>query len=185
MERICQKLLSLKGWSLDTELPATSRYILILYPHTSNWDFIYGMLAKGALGVPFRWMGKKEMFHWPLRTLYQAMGGIPVDRSNPQGLLDAIQTQYEQESDLVIALTPEGTRSFRPYWKSGFYRLAQQANLPIALGYIDYRHKRLGIGPLIQISGDQNSDLTAIRDFYQHVHGKYPEKSAPIKLDNH
>lgn len=180
---ICRFLLRLSGWRLDDK-PLPARCVLIAYPHTSNWDFILAMLAKGALGLRFHWLGKRELFRWPISTLMRALGGIAVDRQNPTGLIDDLVQHFQQRNELIIGLTPEGTRSFRPYWKSGFYRLALAAEVPIVLAYIDFSSKTLGIGPSIEPSGDLARDFAIIKAFYQPISPKYPDLAAPIELQN-
>ncbi|MCW8885857.1 MAG: lysophospholipid acyltransferase family protein [Motiliproteus sp.] len=170
------------GWKLDFDLPQASHYLLIGYPHTSNWDFILAMLAKGALKFKFRWLAKDTLFFWPLGILMRAMGGIPVNRRVSTGFTGQLKALYDDSDELVIVITPEGTRSHRDYWKSGFYHLASAAQVPVALGYIDYPGKKLGIGPLIELSGDPSADLKRIKTFYQDKIGRFPEKAGTIQF---
>ncbi|OMH38372.1 lysophospholipid acyltransferase family protein [Motiliproteus sp. MSK22-1] len=183
MARItCRLLLKLFGWQVDKQVPAAPKYILIGYPHTSNWDFILAMLAKGALNLRFHWVAKDSLFWWPLGPLMRAMGGIPVNRRISTGFIDQLALRYQQQDQLAIVITPEGTRSYRDYWKSGFYHLALAAKVPVALGYIDFPTKRLGIGPLIELSGDLDRDLTTIREFYADKVGLNPKDAGAIQF---
>ncbi len=179
---ISRLLLRLSGWRLDERLPEPQSYVLIGYPHTSNWDFILAMLAKGALGFRFHWVAKDSLFWWPLGVLLQAIGGIPVNRRKSSGVIDQLAQRFRQDPELVIVITPEGTRGYRDYWKSGFYHLAQAADVPVALGYVDFGNRRLGIGPLLRLSGDLQQDMANIADFYADKQGLFPEKAGPIRL---
>ena len=181
---ICRLLLKLFGWHLDERVPDAPRYLLIGYPHTSNWDFILAMLAKGALRFRFHWVAKDSLFWWPLGVLMRAMGGIPVNRRISTGFIEQLAQRYQhqerQQEPLVIVITPEGTRSYRDHWKSGFYHLALAANIPVALGYVDFSRKRLGIGPLVELSGDREQDLQRIAAFYADKIGLHPEDAGAI-----
>ncbi len=182
ISRLCRLILQLVGWQLDESLPPVNRYVLIAYPHTSNWDFILAMLFKGAMGLKFRWLAKDNLFWWPLGPLMRALGGIAVNRRISTGFIDQLTELYKSEQDLVIVVTPEGTRRHRDYWKSGFYHLAKAAELPVALGYIDFPSKRLGIGPLIELSSDIETDLGKISQFYADKVGRFPEKAGSIRF---
>ncbi len=178
--RCCRWLLARLGWQLDTCLPQCRRYVLIAYPHTSNWDFVLAMLAKIGMAYEFHWIAKHSLFRWPLAPLMRALGGIAVDRRRSNGLIEQLSAAFKAQPQLVIGITPEGTRSYRAYWKSGFYQLALQAQVPVALGYIDYRQRRIGIGPLLKLSGDQEKDLQIIRGFYADKQGRHPNQAGPI-----
>jgi len=180
---LCRALLTLAGWQIDeAQRPNAPRYVLIGYPHTSNWDFILAMLVKGALGFHFHWIAKHTLFRWPLGPLMRALGGIGVDRSKSSGFINALVQEYAAHEALVIVITPEGTRRHRPYWKSGFYHLALAARVPLVLGYIDASRKQIGFGPTLQLSGDQQRDLTAIRAFYADKRGIHPEDAGSIQF---
>lgn len=182
IQRLCYWLLHRIGWTLDEQLPEARHYVLIGYPHTSNWDFVLAMLAKGARGFHFHWVAKHTLFYWPLGPVMRALGGIPVDRRRPAGFAQQLSERFAQESELIIAITPEGTRARTEQWKSGFYRLAREAGVPVALGYLDYKGKRLGIGPLIELSGDVEADMARIRAFYADKQALDPAKAGPIRL---
>ncbi|MEH6626993.1 MAG: lysophospholipid acyltransferase family protein [Motiliproteus sp.] len=182
ISKLCRLILKLAGWQLDESLPKAHRYVLIAYPHTSNWDFILAMLFKGAMGLKFRWLAKDNLFWWPLGILMRALGGIPVNRRISTGFIEQLTELYQSNPDLVIVVTPEGTRRHRDYWKSGFYHLAKAAELPLVLGYIDFPSKRLGLGPTLEISGDVDADLSNISQFYADKIGRFPEKAGSIRF---
>ncbi|WP_207063802.1 lysophospholipid acyltransferase family protein [Motiliproteus sp. SC1-56] len=182
IQKLCAWLLHLAGWTLAIEQPQIRHYVLIGFPHTSNWDFILAMLAKGALRFKFHWVAKHTLFKGPMGVVMRAMGGIPVDRRKSSGFTEQLCERFAQEEELVVVITPEGTRSRTPHWKSGFYHLARQAKVPVALGYADFKHKRLGIGPLIELTGDITADMDRIRAFYADKTALYPELAGPIRL---
>ena len=176
-------LLGLVGWTVvmePEELPP--KYVLIGVPHTSNWDFPIGMLALVALGIERTWVGKHTLFRPPLGWLMRALGGVPLDRSRRHHFVEQVIDAFEASDRMVIALTPEGTRSHTPFWKTGFYFIALGARVPIVLGFIDYERKRVGFGPLLTPSGDLEADLEIIRAFYADKVGKRPEKKGAIQV---
>ena len=183
---LCRLILKLIGWRVPAELPAADRYVLIGYPHTSNVDFFIAMLAKGALGLKFHFVAKHTLFWWPLSSILRALGGIPVDRRSSNGFIGQLVQRFEQAKEsnkpLVVCMMPEGTRSYREFWRSGFYYLAGEAGVPLVAGYIDYKTKTLGWGPLTQLSGNPEQDLAQLNEFYADIQGKFPEKAAPIRF---
>ncbi|WP_307581411.1 1-acyl-sn-glycerol-3-phosphate acyltransferase [Pseudoduganella violaceinigra] len=159
------------------------RGIAVVYPHTSNWDFVIGVLGKWALNLPFRWLAKDSLFKIPLvgRWFYY-MGGAPVNRSAPQGLIQSQAEAMHKEDWYWVGITPEGTRAYKPYWKSGFYQLAMAAKVPLVLVYIDFPNKTLGMTEHIWLTGDEETDMAAIRAGFDGHLGKHPELMAPIVL---
>jgi hypothetical protein len=129
-----------------------------------------------------RFLGKKELFKPPLGFLMWALGGIPVDRSQRSNLVDQVAEIFAREEEIVILITPEGTRGKAPYWRTGFYYMALKAGVPIALGYADFRRKEVGIGGYLYPTGDIRKDFALIREFYQDKAGLRPEKQGPIRI---
>lgn len=170
------------GWDIEGELPATRKAVLIAAPHTSNWDFWFALLAGWTYGVSIQWLGKDALFKGPLGLLLKLLGGISVDRSRNQGLVTAVVERFESEPRLLLMVPAEGTRSYRTYWKSGFYWMAKDAGVPIILGFLDYRRKRAGFGPSFVPSGDVHADMEKIRAFYAGISGKYPDQASRIRL---
>jgi 1-acyl-sn-glycerol-3-phosphate acyltransferase len=162
-------------------LPAP-KGIIVVYPHTSNWDFMVGVFYKVGTGLPARWVGKHTLFRWPLRRLLLSLGGIPIRRDQRSGLVDAMLAEFSKHERMWLAVTPEGTRSRTEYWKSGFYRIALQGNLPIALGYIDYATHTVGIDTYLTLSGDVAVDFARIRAFYKDKRGRRPGNEGVIRL---
>lgn len=152
------------------------------YPHTSNWDFPFTLAVAYYHDVDIRWLGKKQMFNFPFGWFFRALGGIPVDRTKATGLVDSVVATIESYDELLVVIPPEGTRGQSGRWKSGFYWVAVKANVPIVLSFLDYSRKVGGIGTVFPPSGDLEADFVKIRDFYDGVRGKYPEKQVAISL---
>lgn len=173
-------LLKLVGWRVVLAEPIPRKSVVVFYPHTSNWDFPVGLLAKWAIGIDFRWVGKHTLFRTPLRRWFIRWGGIPVDRNAASGFVEQLAQQFSTRDDFALVITPEGTRSRRPHWKSGFYRLASSARLPVGLAFIDRASRRVGIGAWLTLDGDVETDLNAMRAFYSDKHGWTPDNAGPI-----
>ncbi|WP_448567258.1 lysophospholipid acyltransferase family protein [Thermus sp.] len=182
MQKLALFLLKAFGWTLKIEPPPSKKYVLIGAPHTSNWDFIVGLLGLWGGRIRARFLGKKELFKPPLGYLMRALGGIPVDRSRRANLVDQVAEIFKREEEIAILITPEGTRGKAPYWRTGFYYMALKAGVPIALGYADYRRKEVGIGAYLYPTGDIRKDFALIREFYQDKTGLRPEKQGPIRI---
>lgn len=184
-QRIGRALLGLFGWSVEERLPSAPRYVCIGAPHTSNWDLPVGLAAMLALGLPPRWVGKHTLFRPPLGPVMRALGGVPVDRTVSQDfvgqVVDRFRLAEERGERFVLVIAPEGTRSPAPRWKTGFYHIARQAGVPIALGYADYRKRRTGVGGWIEPSGDLEEDMEELRRFYADRTGKRPGNQGPIR----
>jgi len=170
------------GWTVDDRLPEEDKYVLIVAHHTSNWDFIYGLLAMWSIGERFLFVAKHTLFRGPLGYIFRSLGGIPVDRRARHGFIDKMVTQFSMRDGMKLAILPEGTRSRVTYWKTGFYYIAVKAGVPIALGYFDYAHKTLGIAGAFYPTGDINRDMKIIRQFYADKSGRRPENEGDIRL---
>ncbi len=175
-------ILKLLGWQVSFSLPPRDKYVLVGAPHTSNWDFPLGLLAMSAVGLRFNWVGKHTLFKGPFGPLMRAIGGIPVDRRGSTGFVKNIIEIFNSREQFVLTIAPEGTRSLTKQWKAGFYHIAMAANVPIALGFIDYPRKRIGIDRLFEPSGDIEADFEILREYYQDKIGKRPEKQGPVKI---
>lgn len=166
------------GWRKEGSLPRIPKYIIILAPHTSNWDFLIGLAIAFVLELKAYWLGKDHVFRWPFRGVIRWLGGIPIDRSHSGDVVAQMVREFREGSKLVIALAPEGTRKKVMYWKTGFYRIALGADVPIVLAFLDYLRKAGGIGPVFHPTGDIEADMAYIRAFYAAVTGKYPENQS-------
>ncbi|MCD2516427.1 1-acyl-sn-glycerol-3-phosphate acyltransferase [Massilia sp. G4R7] len=181
-QRTALRLLNLAGWTLRYKPLPGPHGIAVVYPHTSNWDFPIGLLGKWALGLKFRWIAKDSLFRGPMGAIMRYWGGIAIDRRASMGATRQLAQTMLDEKWCWIAITPEGTRSYRPHWKSGFYHLATTARVPLLLVYIDYRAKVLSVADTLTLSGDQEQDMAAIAAVYEGRQGLYPDQAAPIKL---
>ena len=182
LKLLSKKILELAGWQLDIVLPEEKKFVLIGAPHTSNWDFPLTMLTFWTLDLKIYWVAKKQMFWGPLHYLFTSWGGIPIDRKSTTGFIEQIAERFEQADEMVLTISPEGTRSKTEHWKSGFYHIAMTAKVPICLAYVDYSKKKLGFTEVVYPSGDIDADMKIIAEFYKDIKGKQPEKQGPVHL---
>ena len=181
-ERLCLRLLSWLGWrSVYVPFPEPKGVILV-YPHTSNWDFIIGALFRFAYRLEAHWIAKHSAFRWPLGPIFRSMGGIPVDRRKAHGTIGEMVKTFGDSERLWVAITPEGTRSHVDHWKSGFYRIALAADLPCGLGYIDFETKTICLDTYVRFTGDEAADLTMLREFYAGKRGLRPTQAGDIRF---
>lgn len=175
-------LLKMLGWKAIGPLPNLPKYLVIVAPHTSNWDVFYGVMLAFALKLDARFLAKKELFRRPFGPVIEWLGGIATDRSAHSNIVEKMIEEFKKRREFVLALAPEGTRHKVKFWKSGFYHIATGAGIPIQIGYIDYATKTGGAGPLIFPTGDIARDMVAIRDFYLQVKGKRSELTSPAAV---
>jgi 1-acyl-sn-glycerol-3-phosphate acyltransferase len=184
LPRFAGALLHLNGWRLVLAQPVPKRCVVIMCPHTSNWDFPIGLLASWMVGIHFRWVGKDTLFRTPLRPLFERWGGIPVNRRASSGFTEQMAAAFARNEEFPLVIAPEGTRSRTGHWKSGFYHLARAAHVPVALAFIDYSRKRIGIGGYVDLTGDIGADMADIAAFYADKVGRRPEQQGPVRLRN-
>jgi 1-acyl-sn-glycerol-3-phosphate acyltransferase len=175
------------GWQLDFDGLPARQGVIAVYPHTSNWDFIVGIFAKWAMGLSVTIWGKDSLFRIPLFGPWlRWMGGVPVNRSAPGGIVADMARQMrearERDEFMWLVVAPEGTRSHGPGWRSGFYRVALSAQVPLALAHLDFGRRRVGVHSCLQLSGDPDLDFAEIERRLGAARGCRPEKAAPIKL---
>jgi 1-acyl-sn-glycerol-3-phosphate acyltransferase len=175
-------VLRILGWTLEINLPSQKKYVLVGAPHTSNWDLPLGLLYMSAVGLRFSWAGKHTIFKGPIGTILRSLGGIPVDRRIRSGFIERMSDLFNTRETMILAITPEGTRSKVPYWKTGFYYIALRAKVPIILGYLDYKEKKLGMGYTFLPSGDIEKDMRIVRAFYKGKTGRHPEQQGEIAI---
>ena len=169
-------LLWITGWKIEGNLNGIEKCVIIGAPHTSNWDMFYGMLFKMYLGLEIRFLMKKELFRFPMNYFYRFLGGIPVDRSIHTNLVSTLVEKIGKAGKFRLVITPEGTRKKNCTWRKGFYYIARDARIPLALGFLDYKRKIAGVGKIFLPGQDLESDLNEIRRFYSGITAKYPEK---------
>jgi len=176
MRKIAQLLLNLMGWKYEALTPDFDKCILLVAPHTSNWDFLMGKLGYMAMGRKANFVIKKEWMVWPIGILVKKIGGIGVDRSKANRFTDQIAEIYQKSEQFSLAITPEGTRKRNSKWKKGFYHIAIKAQVPIVLVKIDYKEKYMALFEVFTPTGDEQADIKAIQEKYKGVTGKYPDQ---------
>ncbi|MDX2002921.1 MAG: 1-acyl-sn-glycerol-3-phosphate acyltransferase [Chitinophagales bacterium] len=183
MKQLFIWIFKLKGWKLATPLPpGTDRCVMIASPHTSNWDLIFTIACFELMRIPLKFTIKHEWLKWPFKRMMEGWGAIGIDRSPKQpgqprpSMVEVMTDLFKDRDRIALVVTPEGTRSLRTSWKTGFYHVAVNANVPIALGYLDYKKKEAGVGKVIYPSGDMAKDMKEIMEFYVNIAPKFPEK---------
>ena len=175
-------ILKLLGWSTENKFRHEHKYIIIGAPHTSNWDFLYFILLARTTGIKIHWIAKHTLFKGPFGKIFKRLGGIPINRQIHNNLIRKMTEEFNKRENFVVAIAPEGTRSKAEYWKTGFYHIARQANIPIVLGFIDYKRKTVGFADTFYPSGNIEEDMKKIRKFYEDKTGKHPSRHSEIKL---
>jgi 1-acyl-sn-glycerol-3-phosphate acyltransferase len=168
-------MMRLRGWRFEGSVPNEPRMILLVAPHTSNWDFLTGLWAKFALRLKAGFLGKHTLFWWPLGVFLRSIGGIAIDRSKAAGIADDSTRAFRESDRLMLVIAPEGTRSKSKKWKSGFYRIAVAAEVPILLIAFDYRRRVVRLGPLFRPTGDYERDLPEIQSHFDAAMARRPE----------
>lgn len=165
-------------WRVRGELPELSRMVIIVAPHTSNWDFVIGFAVYLALDLEARWFGKHTLFRWPTGPLLRRFGGIPIERQSERAadVVDRSVREFEAQERLLLALTPEGTRRKVDEWKSGFYRIAVRTGVPIVPVGFDYRRREVIIFPPIRPTGDWATDIPRIKAIFGGVTARHPQQ---------
>lgn len=176
MKKIIQLIFWLTGWKIDKRTPdGINKCVIVVGPHTSNWDFIIGKMAFISYGVKAKFLIKKELFFPPLGWILKLMGGVPVDRTQRNNMTETAVKFFKENETMFLVFTPEGTRKYNPNWKKGFYFIAQKANVPIYICYIDYQNKIGGFHSVFEPTGNVEKDITYIKNILRKFKGKYPE----------
>ena len=180
---LARLLLRIGGWTGVGTVPDEPKAIFIAAPHTSNWDGIWALIYKISIGLEVHFFAKHTLFWFPLGTLLRGLGGIALDRTRARSAVQQVISAFEESDHFNFALAPEGTRRLTKGWKTGFYRMAEGANVPVFLCFLDYKNKRLGIGPKLELSGDQEADMLVCQAYYSSITGRWPENASPVILD--
>lgn len=183
LSALAKFLLRIGGWTAVGTAPDEPKAIFIAAPHTSNWDGIWALVYKVSIGLEVHFFAKHTLFWFPLGTLLRALGGISLDRTRAGSAVQQVISAFDESDQFYFGLAPEGTRRLTKGWKSGFYRMAEGANVPIFLCFLDYGNKRLGIGPKLELSGDQGADMRICQDFYADITGLWPAQASPVMSD--
>lgn len=180
---LARRLLALFGWRLIYVPPPGAKAVLIFYPHTSNWDFIIGIVARAAADFSVQWAAKDTLFRPPFSWLWRRLGGIPVNRRIRTGFVAQMAAEFQRRDRMHLVIAPEGTRSLVPRWKSGFYHLAREAAVPLGIAFIDYDRREVGVLGYVDLGGDVHADMDRVRGFYAGRVGRNPELAGPIRLE--
>lgn len=178
MKSVWKFLLRLFGWTVDITAPRRDKCVICVAPHTSNWDFPLGMAAYKSLGRKANFLMKESWFFFPLNYILKSMGGIPVPKKHGGALTEHLVEMFGERDYVNLAVTPEGTRSATNRWRTGFLYIAHGAGVPIQLGVIDYPNKRIIIRDEMWTTGDVETDMQAVKDYYRPYEksGIYPDK---------
>ena len=170
--------MSLTGWKFEGALPNEPKFVIIVAPHTSNWDFPVGLAALFAIGFRISFLGKHTIFKWPLGIFMRWLGGIPVERSVSRDRVAESVAAFNAAEALILVIAPEGTRKLVPRWKTGFYHVAHGASVPIVPIAFDFGRKTIAIKPPFRTTGDAEADLPKIKEFFRDAVARHPENYA-------
>lgn len=179
---IARLLLRLFGWRPEKHVPNAPKFVIVAAPHTSNWDGLILILMGFVLRVRLHWLGKHTLFRPPFGALMRVLGGIPINRTTSHNAVEQAVQWFNSRERAVLVIAPEGTRRKTTRWKTGFYRIAEAANVPLVLGFIDYGRQTAGLGPVIEPTGDLDADMEQIRAFYSDITGLHQERMSDITL---
>jgi 1-acyl-sn-glycerol-3-phosphate acyltransferase len=183
MRLLSRFILKISGWRIEGRLPEIKKIVLIAAPHTSNWDFPITIFIAFAVKAKIFWMGKDTLFRFPFGALFKWLGGIPVDRSRSNNIVEQMIRKFSENESLIVTIPPSGTRKKVMKWKTGFYYIARGAGVPVVLAFLDYRRKAGGFGPVFIPTGEIESDIKEIREFYSGIHGKNTVTEEPLFIN--
>jgi 1-acyl-sn-glycerol-3-phosphate acyltransferase len=176
-------ILKIMGWRFEGRFPDIPKFVLIAAPHTSNWDFPITIFIAFALKAKIYWMGKEAIFRWPFKNFFLWLGGIPIDRSKSNNVVEQMIQKFSENKKLILTIPPSGTRKRVMKWKTGFYYISRGADVPIVLGFLDYKRKVGGIGPVYLPTGDIEADMRGIRAYYAGIQGKNSVTEEPFLIN--
>lgn len=165
------------GWKVKGQVPGSlKKYVMIVAPHTSNWDFLVGVAARSILQLDTMYVAKKELFIFPFGWFFRKLGGYPVDRSKHTRFVEAVCDIFNSKDRFSIAITPEGTRSYAPNWKTGFYYIANKLKIPVVMVGFDYAKKEVVLKEPFNLTGDTDKDIAFMKDYFRTITGKNPKQ---------
>lgn len=186
IQRLALSVLGMMGWRVRYRPLPGPRGVIIVYPHTSNWDFVVGVLAKLAIGMPFYFIAKSTLFEGvtgaTIGRIVRYFGGEPIERGISTGAITRLAKKINSAEWYWMAITPEGTRSAKPYWRSGFYHIATTAKVPLGCAYFDFSKREVSLVDYLDLTGNREQDLASIRTIYAGVQGCRPVLAGPIAL---
>lgn len=181
-QRVATAFLRATRWSVEGERPDEPKFVLIAAPHTTNWDLLYMLAVAYHFDVDVSWLAKHSLFKGPIGWFLRKLGGIPVRRGANSGMVNSLAEAFADADRLVIVVPPEATRKYTDHWKSGFYRIAMAADVPVVCSFLDYPTRTGGVGTALHLSGDVDADMRVIRKFYAGKRGKYPANEGDVIL---
>ncbi|MDG1187199.1 MAG: 1-acyl-sn-glycerol-3-phosphate acyltransferase [Ilumatobacter sp.] len=173
-------MLKITRFNAVGEPPQYDTYVLCCAPHTTNWDLLSLLMASWICGEKLNWLGKHQLFRGPMNRIMRMLGGVPVRRGERQGMVESLAEEFDAAEQMALAIPAAGTRSHTDHWKSGFYRIALAAQVPINLAFVDYSTRTVGFGPTMVPTGDIGADLDVFRAFYADKRGKFPDQESEI-----
>lgn len=179
---LAKGILRLMGWRLSGALPDVPKFVLLAGPHTSNMDGFLMLLTAFALRAKPDWMVKSELVKGPLGWLILKMGGMPINRRSSDNVVDQAVKCFNEREQIMLVISPEGTRRKTSFWRTGFYWIAVNANVPIGLGFLDYKYKRAGFHSMFTPTGNIEADMEELWKVYRLFTAKYPENYSDMKL---
>ena len=182
MKWIAYRYLTWRGWQFTGRIPDVPKMIIVGAPHTSNWDFFLFLAALQHFDIRVRFIGKHTLFRWPLGYFFRRWGGIPVDRRKAGGLVGQVAAAFDAEEQMILVISPEGTRRAAPAWKSGFLWIAEAAEVPVVLAGVDGAARTVDIGPMIYYDGDITAFMDRTRDYLDGKNGLRPEGRGPVVI---
>ncbi len=183
MRWLAERFMRMLGWKVVGEEPLPEQFVAIGAPHTSNWDFMLFLAVVSHFRVNAKVIGKHTLVEGPFGGFMRRMGVVPVDRKSATGIVDQMRAVFDASGAMALVVAPEGTRSRTDHWKSGFYRIALGAGVPVVCAYVDYQAKVAGFGEVIHLSGDMTADMDRVRSFYATTGvGRFPGKAGTIRL---
>ena len=175
-------ILKLMGWKLIDLPQRPAKAVVIAYPHTSNWDFPMTMLALAALPYGAQWVAKDTLFRGIFGPIMRGLGGVAVNRRERTGFVERVAEEFRRRDNLHLIIATEGTRRLQAGWKSGFYRIAVAAGVPVIMASVDYGKREVGLLATITLSGDEAADMAQIASCYEGRCGCHNEHASPIRL---
>lgn len=182
MRWLSHKVFTALGWRIEGELPDLPKMVVVGAPHTSNWDFFIFLAVIHHFDVKVRFLGKHTLFRWPIGWMFRKVGGIPVDRSQPGGLVGQVKKAFDSAERMILVVAPEGTRRAARSWKSGFVEIAEGADVPVVFAGVDGPTRTVHIGPPEMVGSDRNEFMQRARSFYSDIRGIRPEGKGPVRL---
>jgi 1-acyl-sn-glycerol-3-phosphate acyltransferase len=179
---LCRAYLKVIRWKTTQHEPIPDRCVMIAAPHTTNWDFPVTIAMARVQGIPIKFLAKAALFKPPLGWLMRAVGGVSVNRSSAHGMVAELAAEFDRHKVLHLIVPAEGTRSKTEHWKSGFYRIALEANVPVLLAYVDGPRRQGGFGPVVTLTGNVSADMDVIRAFYADKQGLKADRFGPVRL---